>query len=135
MSQKRLARKHAQSIVPATPGVPLIRSTPNLDWQLVRLKGTIDVEEGLTPETVKKKVYWGFNADSDRLPDLTNFRIAIENSFERLAAAAGVSLEVPPKIVGRTAALDVDVMPTAVSDSLGVQMPREFHQPGMPHAV
>ena len=60
MSQKRLARRHAQAIVPASPGLPLIRSTPNLDWQLVRLKATIDVEEGLAPETVKKKVYWGF---------------------------------------------------------------------------
>jgi len=60
VSQERLARKHAASIVPATPGLPLIRSTPNLDYQLVRLKGTIDVEEGLAPETAKKRVYWGF---------------------------------------------------------------------------
>jgi len=55
-----MARKHATPIVPASPGLPLIRSTPNLELKLVRLKGTIDVEEGLTPETTKKKVYWGF---------------------------------------------------------------------------
>lgn len=60
MSQKRLARKHAQSIVPAAPGLPLIRSTPNLELRLVRLKGTIDVEEGLASETTKKAVYHGF---------------------------------------------------------------------------
>ncbi len=60
MSQQRTARKHAAPIVPASPGLPLIRSTPNLGWQLVRLKGTIDVEEGLAPETKKKAVYAGF---------------------------------------------------------------------------
>jgi WS/DGAT/MGAT family acyltransferase len=37
-------------------------------------------------------VHWGFNADSDRLPDLTDFRIDIQNSFQRLAEAAGVIL-------------------------------------------
>lgn len=57
MSQRR---RLAPAIVPASPGLPLIRSTSNLDWQLVRLKGTIDVEEGLKPETARKRVYWGW---------------------------------------------------------------------------
>jgi WS/DGAT/MGAT family acyltransferase len=42
---------------------------------------------------------WGFNADYDRLPDLIDFRVAIENAFERLAAAAGVELGAAPELL------------------------------------
>lgn len=42
---------------------------------------------------------WGFNADWDRLPDLADFRIAIQNSFELLAEAAGMNLESSPKLI------------------------------------
>ena len=45
------------------------------------------------------KFTWGFNADYDRLPDLIDFRVAIENAFERLAAAAGVELGAAPELV------------------------------------
>jgi len=38
------------------------------------------------------QVLWGFNADMDLLPDLDDFRVAIEKSFARLAEAAGVRL-------------------------------------------
>jgi diacylglycerol O-acyltransferase len=44
------------------------------------------------------RLLWGFNADYDRLPDLTDFRIAIENAFERLADAAGVQLGAVPEL-------------------------------------
>jgi len=38
------------------------------------------------------KVFWGFNADYDRVPDLREFREAIEAAYLRLAHAAGVEL-------------------------------------------
>jgi hypothetical protein len=47
-------------LVAPAAGLPLIRSTPNLGRQLVRIKGTVDVDASLTPETKKKRVYWGF---------------------------------------------------------------------------
>ncbi len=46
------------------------------------------------------KVCWGFNADYDRIPDLDDFASSVVASFERLAAAAGVSLA---EISGSTA--------------------------------
>ena len=61
MTLDRLARIHAPTLVPAMPGVPLIRSTPNLGRQLVRIKGTIDVDASLSPEAKKKKVKWAFD--------------------------------------------------------------------------
>lgn len=49
------------------------------------------------------QVHWGINADSDRLPDLSDFRIGIQNSFRRLAEAAGVVLGTAPSLVVGTA--------------------------------
>jgi WS/DGAT/MGAT family acyltransferase len=45
------------------------------------------------------QVQWGINADADRLPDLKDFRIGLQSSFERLAEAAGVTLETAPSQV------------------------------------
>lgn len=59
MSQRQLGRRHAPSLVPAKPGLPLIRSVPDLGRQLVRIKATIDVEADLPDETKKKRVFWG----------------------------------------------------------------------------
>jgi len=36
---------------------------------------------------------WGFNADYDRVPDLDDFCFGVRRSFERLADAAGVTLD------------------------------------------
>ena len=38
------------------------------------------------------KLCWGFNADFESVPDLTDFADAIENSFARIARDAGVEL-------------------------------------------
>jgi hypothetical protein len=47
--------------------------------------------------TYNGKMFWGLNGDVDRLPDLADFRVAIERAFRKLAAAAGVKLaSVPP---------------------------------------
>lgn len=56
----KLSRMYAPSIGKQAVGTPLVRSTSNLGWQLVRIKGTVDVESDLKPETKKKRVYWGF---------------------------------------------------------------------------
>ncbi|KKL73191.1 hypothetical protein LCGC14_2077380 [marine sediment metagenome] len=53
-------RDYAPPLLPVKSGVPLIRSTPNLGWQAVRIRGRIDVERSLRPETRKKKLYWAF---------------------------------------------------------------------------
>lgn len=47
-------------LVPPRAGLPLIRSAPDLGYQAVRIRGTIDVETWLKPATKKKKVYWAF---------------------------------------------------------------------------
>jgi len=44
------------------------------------------------------RVCWGFTADYDRLPDLADFAALVRRSFERLAEAAGVGVEVRPAI-------------------------------------
>jgi WS/DGAT/MGAT family acyltransferase len=45
------------------------------------------------------QVLWGLNADMDLLPDLDDFRVAIQKSFVRLADAAGVHLgESAPRV-------------------------------------
>jgi hypothetical protein len=36
------------------------------------------------------QMFWGFDADADRVPDLADFHSDIERAFERLAAATGV---------------------------------------------
>ena len=51
---------YALPLLPVKSGVPLIRSVPNLGWQAVRIRGRIDAEKSLKPETKKKKLYWGF---------------------------------------------------------------------------
>ncbi len=51
---------YATPLLPVKSGLPLIRSTPNLGWQAVRIRGRIDVEKTLQPETKKKRLYWGF---------------------------------------------------------------------------
>jgi WS/DGAT/MGAT family acyltransferase len=66
------------------------------------------------------KVHWGFNADWDRLPDLIDFRIAIQSSFERLAQAAGVNLERSPKLLAT-------VDPVAIVDAV--------REPAAPRAI
>lgn len=52
---------YAPRLLVPKPGLPLIRSTPNLGYQAVRIRGRIDVEVWLKPETKKKKLYWAFN--------------------------------------------------------------------------
>ena len=52
--------EYATPLLPVKSGFPLIRSTPNLGWQAVRIRGRIDVEKSLKPETKKKRLYWGF---------------------------------------------------------------------------
>ena len=47
-------------LLPPVPGSPLIRSKPDLGWQMVRIKGTIDVESDLQPDTKKKRIYWAW---------------------------------------------------------------------------
>jgi len=63
---------------------------------------------------------WGFNADYDRLPDLTDFRIAIENAFERLATAAGVELGSAPELAASAgeAASASDEKPRGAADAV-----------------
>lgn len=39
------------------------------------------------------KVFWGFNADDDRLPDVESLVAKVQASFERLAERAGVPIE------------------------------------------
>ena len=51
---------YAPPLVVPKPGLPLIKSTPDLGWQLVRVKGRIDVDASLKPGTKKKKVYWAW---------------------------------------------------------------------------
>ena len=51
---------YAPPLVAPKSGLPLIRGTPNLGYQAVRIKGTIDVETWLKPATKKKKLYWAF---------------------------------------------------------------------------
>jgi hypothetical protein len=46
--------------------------------------------------TYNGRLLWGFNADADRIPDLSDFRRAVQDAFARLAAAAGVRLGETP---------------------------------------
>jgi hypothetical protein len=41
-------------------------------------------------------VFWGFNADYDRMPDLAEFRRAINSAFERLVEASGARERAEP---------------------------------------
>ncbi len=51
---------YAPPLVAPKSGLPLIKSTPDLGYQAVRIRGTIDVEAWLKPETKKKKIRWAF---------------------------------------------------------------------------
>ncbi len=48
-------------------------------------------------------VFWGFNADSDRVPDIEKFVEGVRSSFARLAKAAGVKLGEPAPTTVRAA--------------------------------
>ncbi len=52
---------YAPTLLVPKPGLPLIRSTPDLGYQAVRIRGRIDVEAGLRSAMKKKKLYWAFN--------------------------------------------------------------------------
>jgi hypothetical protein len=39
------------------------------------------------------KVFWGFNADYDRVPDVADLTVMVQDAFERLAEVAGVPLD------------------------------------------
>ena len=51
---------YATPLLPVKSGLPLIRSTPNLGWQAVRIRGRVDVGKSLKMEAKKKRIYWGF---------------------------------------------------------------------------
>ena len=53
-------RDLAPTLVEPKSGLPLIRSVPDLGWQPVRIKGRIDVESSLKPETKRKRIYWAW---------------------------------------------------------------------------
>lgn len=53
--------------------------------------------------TYNGRLLWGFNADADRIPDLADFRRAVQDAFARLAAAAGVRLGETPLLEARSA--------------------------------
>jgi hypothetical protein len=52
--------------------------------------------------TYNGMLQWGLSADADRLPDLADFRLAIERSFAQLAAAADVKLGEAPVLMAST---------------------------------
>jgi hypothetical protein len=53
------------------------------------------------------QAFWGFNADSDRLPDLPDFQRAVVRSLAELADLAGVPL-------GAATRLDAPATPEAL---------------------
>jgi hypothetical protein len=98
------------------------------------------------------QVHWGLNADLDRLPDLTDFRIDIQNAFERLAEAAGVTLGKAPDLVASSDSsriesnlVSVPVEASSVDESTdesteenaekSAKTVRKIHQPELPRAV
>jgi WS/DGAT/MGAT family acyltransferase len=56
------------------------------------------------------RVFWGFNADYDLVPDLEHFVVLIERSFAELAAAAGVEIS---SSIGSEATVRSELFPTA----------------------
>jgi WS/DGAT/MGAT family acyltransferase len=64
-------------------GAPLVASHP-----LIPLVGNLST--GIALMSYRDTLSWGLCADWDLVPDLHDFTLAIERSFERLAAAAGV---------------------------------------------
>jgi len=62
-------------------GAPLVASHP-----LIPLVGTLST--GIALMSYRDKLSWGLCADWDLVPDLHDFALAIERSFERLASAA-----------------------------------------------
>jgi diacylglycerol O-acyltransferase len=65
--------------------------------------------------TYNGQLEWGFSADADRLPDLPDFRVAIERSFAQLAEAAGVELGKEPVLIPATA-------PTGIPETSAVHV-------------
>ena len=54
-----MTSRHAVPLLPSSPNAPLLRATPNLGWQLVRLAGRVSCEVGLTEKSIKSRVKWG----------------------------------------------------------------------------
>jgi diacylglycerol O-acyltransferase len=88
------------------------------------------------------QVFWGFNADADRLPDLVDFRVGVENAFKRLAEAAGVKLgtAVTPAVKNnRSGPETARVSPvTSLGKAIGglaAESSQKLHPPSVPRAI
>jgi len=111
--------RHAVPILPSSPNAPLVRVTTELGWQLVRLKGRVSVEVGLSEKSVKSRVKWG----TERF---INWMIREGHQFR-----GGVSVDGPFNHVG----IEATRQPTQYGDAggrrdLALSVPRNAEQAG-----
>jgi diacylglycerol O-acyltransferase len=70
--------------------------------------------------TYDGKLCWGLSADADRLPDLPDFRAAIERAFEDLAEAAGVTIGQGAALAELRPEIAAKAIPPAASSTTAV---------------
>jgi hypothetical protein len=84
----------ANTIVTNVPGpqIPLYLLGAEMESMFPQVPLLPNLGLGIALVSYNGKVCWGFNADADMVPDVDEFRVHIQNAFERVAASAGVSL-------------------------------------------